>query len=419
MNKNKRHRALIVAVGLGITCPLQASPPAQTLQSDASAEAKPEPKKAFPHLHWQDESGSRRLDIAGALRANYRYEDWHTSSFRHPPHLRFDAFRLDFSGQYEDAFMDAGLWFQDKRKNAVDRAFVGYRLTGNSSLRAGLIFKPFGLQPYPQFGWSYGIPFYLGYGVNNGAGVDYRFENRSWTLDAAWLPWMTPPEIRYAPESGRYGDIKGTLYAPHHLQYNEKRNQLNLRLARQFNGGGWSNELGGSVAGSQLYNAKTEDDGIYWAAGIHALANRGPWHLSSQVIRYTYSAKNPRGADDDTILMGGNGLTPAYLIPAKATTGSFNLAYDVDVKWGKLTKIRLYNDNSVLWKDKAGWSASQMNTVGVQVFALPVMVWVDFTWARNANPWGGSENATGWTSATSSGSGKEYFRTNVNIGYYF
>jgi hypothetical protein len=55
----------------------------------------------------------------------------------------------------------------------------------------------------------------------------------------------------------------------------------------------------------------------------------------------------------------------------------------------------------------------------VQVFAMPVMLWVDLTWAQNANPWGGVENATGWTGTQSSGSNKWYFRTNVNIGYYF
>ncbi|VTN12672.1 Uncharacterised protein [Raoultella terrigena] len=52
----------------------------------------------------------------------------------------------------------------------------------------------------------------------------------------------------------------------------------------------------------------------------------------------------------------------------------------------------------MLWKDKSGWQDSQMNTLGVQVFALPVMLWVDLSWAKNANPWGGALNATGWTS---------------------
>ncbi|BDH46161.1 hypothetical protein TUM12370_22050 [Salmonella enterica subsp. enterica serovar Choleraesuis] len=417
-------RKLIICCGLVVPLSLSWAEDntlskASEAEGPASAEASPKPAKPFPHIGWRNATGDKRLDIGGALRGNYRYEDWQTSSYRNPPHLRFDAFRLDISGQYQKGFTDIGFWFQDKRKYAIDRAVLGYQFTPEASLQLGLPFKPFGLQPYPQFGWSYGIPFYMGYGVNNGAGMDYHFQNNQWTLDAAWFPWATPPELRYAPEVGSYDDVKGTIYGPHHLQYNEKRSQVNIRLARQFNGAGWNNELGGSLAGAQLHNTKTGNNGSYWAAGTHLLLNRGPWHLSGQVIRYAYDPKNPAGADDDAILMGGNGLTPAYLIPAKATTGSLNLARDVDMNWGKLTKLRFYNDYSALWKDKGSWSSSQMNTVGVQVFALPVMLWVDFTWAKNANPWGGAENATGWTSTSSSGSGKWYFRSNINIGYYF
>ncbi|MEE4482304.1 hypothetical protein V2T44_04880 [Serratia ficaria] len=376
-------------------------------------------KSPFPHLHWQSADNKKNLDIGGALRANYRYEDWGSSNYRHPPHLRFDAFRIDTSANYNDAFFDSGFWFQDRRKYAIDRAYVGYRLTGNSAIQLGAPFKPFGLMPYPQFGWSYGIPFYLGFGVNTGLGASYQYHDRNWTLDAAYFPRMMPADVRYAPEVGNYDDLKNTQYGSQHLQANEKRDQVNLRLTRAFQSGDWRNEVGGSLAASRLYNHATDDNGSFWAAGLHALVNNDPWHLSSQLIRYSYRAKGPAGADNATILMGGNGLTPAYLIPAQATTASINLARDVEVPWGAVKKLRFYNDYSVLWKDKDGGSDSKMNTLGVQIFAMPVMIWVDLTWAQNANPWGGAENATGWTRAQSPGSDKWYFRSNVNIGYYF
>jgi hypothetical protein len=296
---------------------------------------------------------------------------------------------------------------------------VGYRLNDNNNITLGIPGKPFGLEPYPQFGWSYGIPFYLGFGVNAGSGVNYQYHDNNWSLDVAYFPWMAPENLRYAPEVGDYSRLKNTFYPSQHQQRNEKRDQVNVRIAREFRGGGWSNELGGSLALARLHNRETDDDGTFWAAGLHGMLHNGPWQLTSQVIRYQYDPKNPAGVSDDTILMGGNGLTPAYLIPAKGTTASLNLARDVDVKWGAVSKLRFYNDYSVLWKDKSGWQDSQMNTLGVQVFALPVMLWVDLSWAKNANPWGGALNATGWTSTESEGSGKWYFRTNVNIGYYF
>lgn len=271
---------------------------------------KPEEKKsssAFPHLHWQSEDNNKNIDIGGALRANYRYEDWGSSNYRNPPHLRFDAFRIDTSGNYNEAYFDSGFWFQDHRKYAIDRAYVGYHLSGNSDLQLGAPFKPFGLQPYPQFGWSYGIPFYLGFGVNNGLGAKYQFHDNGWALDAAYFPRMMPAGVRYAPEVGNFDDLKNTNYGSQHLQANEKRDQVNLRLAREFHQGDWNNELGGSLAVSRLYNHDTGDNGTFWATGLHALVNHDPWHLSTQIIRYSYDAKGPEGANNSVILMGANG----------------------------------------------------------------------------------------------------------------
>lgn len=374
---------------------------------------------APPHLHWQSTDAASSLDIGGTLRANYRYEDWNTSPHRHPPHLRFDAFRLDVQGKFNQLAFDSGFWFQDNRKYAIDRAWLGYRFNQQQQIQVGAPYKPFGLMPYPQFGWSYQIPFFLGFAVNSGLGARYQYRDTDWTFDAAWFPKMLPEGIRYAPDSGYYGELKNTRYGPHHLQFNEKRDQLNLRLVRTQTGGGWQNEWGGSLSAARVLNHKTDDNGTFWAAGAHAALQRGDLHLTTQLIRYQYAVKNPQGGDDAAILMGGNGLTPAYLIPAKATAGSLNVARDVEVAAGPVSKLRFYNDYSILWKDKGGWSDSQMETVGMQVFALPVMLWLDFTWSTNANPWGGALNATGWTSTQSPGSNKWYFRSNINIGYYF
>lgn len=380
------------------------------------AQAGPPP---VPHLHWQSTDNHSGVDIGGALRSNYRYEDWNTSNNRNPPHLRFDTFRVDSSGYYNNLSFDSGFWFQENHKYAIDRTFIAWHVTQQQQVQLGAPYKPFGLMPYPQFGWSYHIPFFLGFAVNSGLGARYRYQDADWTLDAAWFPEMLPPGVRYAPDTGYYGELKNTLYGPHHRQFNEKRDQLNLRLARTVKSGRWNNEFGASLAAARLVNHSSGGNGTFWAAGAHTMLNIDDWHLTSQLIRYQYAPKDPPGSDRSTILMGGNGLTPAYLIPAKATTASLNLARDLGVRWGPVSKLRFYTDYSVLWKDKKGWSDSQMETLGVQLFALPVMFWLDFTWSTNANPWGGALNATGWTSTRSAGSDKWYFRSNLNMGYYF
>jgi hypothetical protein len=375
--------------------------------------------KPFPHISWRSESGDSSLDIGGALRTNYRDEHWDTTE--NNGRFLFDTFRLDVQATYKNLYSDLGYWFQDDGKRSIDRGFVGYRLNPNANLQLGAPFKPFGLEPYPQFGWSYHLPFFMGYASSAGTGLKYSYKDQDWDVQLGFFPRMLPSDIRYSPEVGRYADLKDNAIAfTQSRQDNEKRNQINARVARTFNSDGWKTEIGASLVTAQLYNATTKDDGDYWAAGVHAIINKGLWTVTSQAIRYEYDPENPNGVSKDSVLMGGNGLTPAYLIASKASLASVNVGYDVYTpSLGQLKKVKLYTDYSRMMKDKSAWDDSQMFTVGAQFLAMPVMAWVDFTWARNANPYGGAENGSGFTNTSSVGSNEWYYRTNVNIGYYF
>lgn len=389
--------------------------------SPSFAEVTVKFKKPYPHLTIENTEGTKSLDIGGALRTNYRYEDWQTTSNkRNGGRFVFDMFRFDVVGKWNNFFLDGNYWFYERDKQSIEHASIGYNFDKQQSFELGAPVRPFGLMPYPQFGWSFHIPFFMGYVVNTGLGAKYSFKNKDWDIQLAYYPRSMPAHKRYAPDVGTYSELKrNAIPAIQSRQANKKKDQVNLRVARFFKGANWQVEWGGSLTGSRLTNDITDNTGSYWAAGTHAKLNAHDWTVTSQLIRYEYKPKNPQGVSRDTILMGGNGYTPAYFIPAKASIAALNVGYDFHPNLGYLKIIRPYNDYSYLHKDKSGWSDSQMYTMGVQLIALPVMAWVDLTWAKNANPWGGVENATGWTSTQSSGSDKWYFRTNVNIGYYF
>lgn len=417
MNKYIMGMGLLLSAGL---CAAEPGPDVTNTQSVAAPVApKPVAKKPFPHISWRSADGDASFDLGGALRTNWRDEHWDTSE-NHTRWL-FDTMRFDLKATYKKAFVDINYWFYDLNKHSIDRGYVGYNLTSQSNLQVGLPFKPFGLEPYPQFGWSYHIPFFMGYGVSDGLGAKYSYKDKDWDVQLGYFPRMAPSGTRYSGEISRYADVKDNAVAfTQSGQDNEKRNQVNARVARTFTSGGWKTEIGASLAASQLYNETTDDNGSYWAGGLHTVINNGPWTATAEAIRYEYDPKNPNGVSKDSVLMGGNGLTPAYLIASKATLAALNIGYDIYTpSLGQLKKIKLYNDYSRMMKDKSGWDDSQMYTVGVQLFALPVMAWVDLTWAKNANPYGGAENGTGWTSTSSVGSNQWYYRTNVNIGYYF
>ena len=320
----------------------------------AAPDQPPGTRKPFPHVAWRSDDDQSSLDIGGALRVNYRDEHWDTTE--NNGRFLFDTFRLDLQARHRQLFADVGYWFQDGGKRAIDRGFGGYRIAVQTCLQLGAPFKPFGLEPYPQFGWSYHIPFFMGYGVSAGTGLKYSYKDSGWDLQLGYFPRMLPTGIRYSPEVGRFSDLDDNAVAfTQSRQDNEKRNQVNARVARTFSGEGWKTEIGASLASAELYNATTHDDGDYWAAGMHALGNRGNWTITGQAIRYEYDPRNPAGVSDDAVLMGGNGLTPAYLIASKATITALNVGYDVFTPGlGQLKKVKLYTDYSRVKKEKRG-----------------------------------------------------------------
>lgn len=370
-------------------------------------------------FEWKSEDESKSINVGGAVRVNQRYESWGDENSSGVGNLKFDIFRLDVDGKYDDFYLDSSYVFQDDDKTAIEKAYIGYNLDEKNSVEAGLVYKPFAIQPYPQNGWTYHLPFFLGYGNNIAPGVNLNHESEDWDIKLGYYPEMLSESLRYSPESGAYSELDNTF--PSMSQYeNEKKNQLNARVARKFETAAGKQEVGLSGAYSQLENGLTNEDGSYYAVGLHANNNFDKLNIQSSLIHYEYDAKNPDGVNDDMTLMGANGLTPAYFIASEGTVGSLNLAYTIPMQnTGKLKAIKVYNDYSYLKKSRSDWADSQMNTTGLMFIAPPFLVWLDHTYGKNANIIGGATNSTGFTSATSENSNEWLSRVNFNIGFNF
>lgn len=373
-------------------------------------------------LEWKSEDGANSFKVGGVLRLNHRYEQWEESKNRGAGKLDFDIFRLDFKGNYGDFYFNASPIIQDQEKTSIEKAYVGYKFDEKQSVEAGLVYKPFAIYPYPQNGWTYHLPFFLGYGNNIAPGVNWNFDNADWDIKLGYYPRMLDANLRYSPESGTYDDFDGNHLPFQSAYQNEKRNQFNARVVHKFNTESFGkHEVGLSGSISELYNTTTKDNGKYHAVGIHTNSNYNRWNLQSSVIHYEYDAKNPEGVDNNRTLMGANGLTPSYFIASEGTVSSVNLAYTLPIKnMGKLKAIRFYNDYSYLDKAESGWNASQMNTTGMMFIVKPFMVWADYTWAKNANILGGAQNGTGLTSGQDSKYSDQWlYRVNLNLGFTF
>lgn len=371
-------------------------------------------------IELKSEDGSKALNVGGVIRFNQRYQSWgddkYNSGLGDPD---FDIFRLDVDGKYDDFYLNSSYIFQDDDKTSIEKAYVGYNVDEQNSVEAGLVYKPFAIYPYPQNGWTYHLPFFLGYGNNIAPGINLNHESTDWDVKLGYYPEMLAEDLRYSPESGAYSELDNTF--PSMSQYeNEKKNQVNARIARKFETTAGKQEIGVSGAYSQLENGLTNDDGDYYAVGLHTNNNFDKFNVQSSLIHYDYDAKNPSGVDDSMTLMGANGLTPAYFIASEGTVGSVNLAYTIPMKdMGALKAVKVYNDYSYLKKHHDDWSDSQMNTTGLMFIAPPFLVWLDHTYGKNANIIGGATNSTGFTSTTSENSDKWLSRVNLNVGFSF
>ncbi|RZG76932.1 hypothetical protein [Acinetobacter sp. WCHAc060025] len=367
---------------------------------------------------WQTEDGSKSLEVGGFIRANYRDERWDSDN---NGKVLFDNARLNVKGKYDQFYLDTSYAFQDDHKRSIEHAFVGYKPNENNDIQAGIIYKPFAIYPFPEHAWTFQIPFFLGFADSVAPGVSWKNSSDDYDLTLAYMPIMSNGSVRYAPEAGSADDLDYVL--PSQKQYlNEKRNQVNVRVAKKLNYDFGKQEFGLSGAYSQLHNKATDDDGSYYALGLHALNNYGKWDFQTSAIHYKYDAKNPAGVDDDKILMQSNGLTPAYFVASEGTIGIFNIGYTQPVTskyFPNLKSVKFYNDYSILMKDRSDWADSQMDTFGVQFNAMPFLIWVDGSVGKNVNVLGGAKNSTGYTSANSDYSNDWKFRWNINIGYNF
>lgn len=174
-------------------------------------------------LQWKSEDGAQSLKVGGVIRLNHRYEQWDASKNRGFGKLDFDIFRLDLKGKSDDAYLNASYLIQDQEMTSIEKAYVGYNLSPTQSIEAGFVYKPFAIYPYPQNGWTYHIPFFLGYGNNAAPGVNWNYNHPDWDIKLGYYPQMLATNLRYSPESATYDDLSEN-HLPFQAAYqNEKK----------------------------------------------------------------------------------------------------------------------------------------------------------------------------------------------------
>jgi hypothetical protein len=280
-------RGAFLAALLGTIAPVAAhaqepevDPVADSVQADTTGQA--------------DDDAKGHLDIGGAVRLNYFWQDYNQPRRDRGGDFGFELFRLDVDGDYEAIDLSVQYrWYAFFE--AVHHAYFAYQPGPGWDLHLGISQVPFGILPYASHSFWFGATYYMGYEDDYDMGLKLLFTNGPWEVQAAFYK---NAEYIDASRTARYSFDLVTSGE----QANQEINQWNLRAAREWRPVAWLiARVGASAEYGQIYNDITTLKGNRRAFALHADFVAGTWNLQLQGIDYRYRPENPPGVDPNTV----------------------------------------------------------------------------------------------------------------------
>lgn len=348
------------------------------------------------------------LRISGSVRMNYTVQDWNDAQTDRGGDFRFNTLTLGIDTQHRAVRLSAQYrWYDAGNGAMIHHAYFATDLNEQTEIQVGITKVPFGILPYESHSYWSDASLYLGFNDDYDSGVKVLTKAGRWDLQAAYF--ASGDAAPTDPQRFSFDVVSDTNNGP---QQNQETHQLNLRAAYALQERA---EAGVSVQYGGLYNQTTRGMGSVAAAALHYTASYGRFGVETQLLRYVYSAENPAGVSRSSVQLGGFGAT--YLAAARANIAVFNLSYDLPWEGGIVNQVRLYNDWNRVYKDQAGFSDSQINTLGIMVVTGELYTNFDITSARNVPFIGPGDYKTAFAAGDGSNGRHTFF--NIQLGYYF
>jgi hypothetical protein len=391
-------RGAFLAALLGTIAPVAAhaqepevDPVADSVQADTTGQA--------------DDDAKGHLDIGGAVRLNYFWQDYNQPRRDRGGDFGFELFRLDVDGDYEAIDLSVQYrWYAFFE--AVHHAYFAYQPGPGWDLHLGISQVPFGILPYASHSFWFGATYYMGYEDDYDMGLKLLFTNGPWEVQAAFYK---NAEYIDASRTARYSFDLVTSGE----QANQEINQWNLRAAREWRPVAWLiARVGASAEYGQIYNDITTLKGNRRAFALHADFVAGTWNLQLQGIDYRYRPENPPGVDPNTVQLAA--FTFPFLMASEGRVATVNLAKDFVVGARLLDTIKCYADLSKVFPRGPSVHTSTQAVTGCLLVKGGLYTYVDVITGQNM--WFAGGPGIGldrpefdeWNS-----------RLNVNFGFYF
>jgi hypothetical protein len=351
------------------------------------------------------------IQLGGAIRTNYSHTSYNDGNKNRGGDFDFDIFRFNLRGSIGAVLLNAEIRFFDYM-TAVKYAYVGYQLSSDWQVQAGITQVPFGNWPYNSHNYFFSTNYYIGLEDDHDLGILLKRRIAdNWQLDLAFFKndelggvdgYVSSRADRYSYDIvGARAVTDGIYDTP--AQPLGEYNTLSGRFAYHFqHNDSVKTEVGVSALHGGIHDGVSRA-GDYQAWALHLNSHYDRWNLQLQHGEYRYNIDGI-----DRMAVGAYAFYDS--IAAKATTSTVNIAYSLPVQWGPVTGLQFYNDYGLIYDKSDNSRDTMMNVTGVSVAAGGLFTYFDLVLGKNQPFVGGS--ASGDSNETER-------RFNINVGYYF
>lgn len=333
------------------------------------------------------------VDLGGAVRFNYGWLDYAPTNG-----LQLELLRADIKAGAGPLYASAQYRWYDGF-DAVHHAYVGWNVSEETSVQAGIQQVPFGLLPAAAQSFWFGSGYYLGIEDDYDVGIVFNHQDGAHQWHAGWF---AGDEYGTGARSDRYSfDVAQTATLPY-----RERDRAHLRYEHTRVWAGGELLLGGSAFTGRVENVQTGRRYGHHGAAVHAQWKRDGWTTQLQWARYRYDIPGER--------IAMSAFLAPFEIAKEADVPTANVAYSFGKqRW--LDDVTCYNNLSLTLPvhRSPNLHESWQNVTGCSIQKGAMLTYAD--WIAGRNMWfaggdgvGIDDGATGWHS-----------RFNLNIGFYF
>lgn len=364
---------------------------------------------------------SLQVKVGGALRFNYNYSTWKPSQKKRGGDFGYDMARINAEASYKGLSMnfEYRLYSESFGGGMLKQGWFAYDFSDKVEVQLGLTQVPFGITQYNSHNWFFSLNYYMGLEDDHDMGIKYSRKTDHWLIDLAFF--KNAEELNFGNNSdisfSRYSyDISSIdLNQDEVFEYRNKEiNQLNAKVVRRIQFANGEHQIGVSWQRGGIYNLILEENGHHSALGIHYELTIRKWNIKAQWADFNNQPIGIDGEDNRMLAMAAYGAP--YLVANESYNYTFGISYSIDVDWGPISNLLVYEDFGLMDKKETSFEDSYMNVTGVLVTAGKLFTYIDFAQGKN-HPWLGPL----WTTALASGDPNANWemRFNINFGYYF